>query len=305
MQDAALFLLAVAIELVEFVGNLTGPRGVLHAEEFDDVAGHIHPARSVDARRDAEGDFPGVERPAVGEFRDFEQRLEAGVHRRSQTFQSQPGEHPVFSGERDGIGDRRDRNHFHKRLQQPRSIAFRDSTLDQGLGQLESHSRAAQFLARVPATLLIGIDHRQRSRNPLRARKVMVGDDQVHAQPPGGLGRSESPDAHVHADDEPDARRGGLLDDVVAHVVAVADAVRNMEFRRTAAELDGGLEDYDCGGAIDVVVAVDEDRLLVLDGGFDPVNRRLHTGHEVWRVQVSKFGIKETFGGFGSRLCPA
>ena len=132
----------------------------------------------------------------------------------------------------------------------------------------------------------------------------MVGDDQVHAQPPGGLGRSESPDAHVHADDEPDARSGGLLDDVVAHVVAVADAVRNMEFRRAAAELDGGLEDDDCGGAIDVVVAVDEDRLLVLDGGFDPVNGRLHTGHQVGRVQVSECGSQETFGGFGSGDAP-
>src|SRR6185312_13924843 len=122
--------------------------------------------------------------------------------------------------------------------------------------------RSAQLLARVSTTFLIGIDHRQCSRNALRARKVMVSDDQVHAQPPGGFGGRESPDAHVHADDEPDARRGRLLDDVVAHVVAVADAVRNMEFRRTAAELDGGLEDDDCGGAIDIVVAVDEDRLL-------------------------------------------
>ncbi len=93
--------------------------------------------------------------------------------------------------------------------------------------------------------------------------------------------------------------RGRLLDDVVAHVVAVANAVRNMEFRRAAAEFDGSLEDYDCGGAIDIVVAVDEDRLLVLDGGFDPVNGCLHAGHEVRRVQVSKIGSQETFGGFG------
>ena len=69
----------------------------------------------------------------------------------------------------------------------------------------------------------------------------MVGDDQVHAQPPGGFGRSEGADAHVHTDDEPDAGRGGLLDDVVAHVVAVANAVRNMKIGRAAAELDGGL----------------------------------------------------------------
>ena len=102
----------------------------------------------------------------------------------------------------------------------------------------------------------------------------MVGDDQVHAQPPRGLGRSESADAHVHADDEPDARRGRALDDVVAHVVAFADAVRHVKIGRAAAELNGGLENDDGGGAIDVVVAVDQDWFFVLDGGFEAVDGR-------------------------------
>ena len=63
----------------------------------------------------------------------------------------------------------------------------------------------------------------------------MVGDNQVHSQPPGSLGRSEGADTHIHTDDELDTGRGGSLDDVVTHVVAVADAVRNVKFSRAAA----------------------------------------------------------------------
>ena len=73
------------------------------------------------------------------------------------------------------------------------------------LGHFEGDARAAQCLARIRTARLIGIDHGQRSRNALRAGKMMVGDDQVHAQPSRGLRRSKGADAHVHADDELDA----------------------------------------------------------------------------------------------------
>ena len=129
----------------------------------------------------------------------------------------------------------------------------------------------------------------------------MVGDNQVHAQPPRSLGRSEGADSHVHADDQLDARGRGALDDIVAHVVTVADAVRNVKFRRAAAQFDRGLEDDDCGRAIHVVVAVDQDGFFVLDCGFDAINGRLHAGHQVGRMQMRKRGREETFGcvGFG------
>ena len=64
---------------------------------------------------------------------------------------------------------------------------------------------------------------------------MMIGDDQINTQPPRSLRRGKRADAHVHADDELDARRGGPLDDVVTHVVAIADAVRNMEVGSPAA----------------------------------------------------------------------
>ena len=116
----------------------------------------------------------------------------------------------------------------------------------------------------------------------------MVGDDQVDAQPARRLRRSKGADAHIHADDELDAGSRGALDDVVAHVIAVADAVRNVEVGGAAAQLNRGLQDDDCGRAIHVVVAVDQDGFFVLDGGFDAINRRLHARHQVRRMQMSE-----------------
>ena len=181
------------------------------------------------------------------------------------------------------------------------ATAFRNPSLDQTLRQFERDARATQSLARIFATCLIGIDHRQRRRHTLRTGKMMVGDDQVDAQPPGGFGRGEGADAHVHADDELDAGGGGALDDVVAHVVAVADAVRNMKVSRAAAQLNRGFEDDDRGGAVDVVVAIDQDLFFVLDRGFDPVDGGLHAGHQIGRMQMRERGRQETLGSFGCR----
>ena len=68
LQDAALFFLPFAVELVESAGDLAGSRGIFHAEEFDDVAGNVHAAGGVDARRDAKGNFAGGERSPVAEL---------------------------------------------------------------------------------------------------------------------------------------------------------------------------------------------------------------------------------------------
>ena len=65
LQDAALFLLAFGVELIELVGNLASAGRIFHAEEFDDVAGNIHAAGGIDARRDAESDFARSERSAA------------------------------------------------------------------------------------------------------------------------------------------------------------------------------------------------------------------------------------------------
>ena len=79
-ENAAFFFLTVGVKLVEAAGDFAGAGGVFHAEEFDDVAGHIHAAGGVDARGDAKCDFAGRERTAA-DLRDLEQGFQSGIHR--------------------------------------------------------------------------------------------------------------------------------------------------------------------------------------------------------------------------------
>src|SRR5207245_4189975 len=57
-QNSAFLFLALSVEFVEAHGKFTSARWVLHAEEFDDVAGHVHASSRIESRRDAECDFP-------------------------------------------------------------------------------------------------------------------------------------------------------------------------------------------------------------------------------------------------------
>src|SRR5215475_9170003 len=59
LKDAALFFLAVTVELIESTGNLPRPSRFPDAEKLDDIAGHIHPSGGVQARCDAEGNLCG------------------------------------------------------------------------------------------------------------------------------------------------------------------------------------------------------------------------------------------------------
>src|SRR5207245_7210952 len=61
IQNPAFFGLPIGIELVELARNFAGADCILHAEEFDHIAGNIHAAGSIDAGRDAESNFAGCE----------------------------------------------------------------------------------------------------------------------------------------------------------------------------------------------------------------------------------------------------
>ena len=71
IHNVSLFLLTMAVELVEPIGDFASANRILYAEEFDDVAGHVHAAGGVDARSDTKSDFPRSERPTT-ELCDFQ-----------------------------------------------------------------------------------------------------------------------------------------------------------------------------------------------------------------------------------------
>ena len=73
-----------------------------------------------------------------------------------------------------------------------------------------------------------GIHHGESLGHALRLRQMMIGDDEIDAATRRSFRGGEGANPGVHADDEPDAAIGRLLDHLVAHAVAFANAVRHV-----------------------------------------------------------------------------
>ena len=121
-QDFAFFLLTVGVETIEFGGEFAGADSILHAEQFDHVAGHVHASGGVDTRRDSEGHLGRRWWPLGGNLRDFQQSFQAGVHGLAQGVQSKAGKNSILTSEGNCIGNCGYRYHLHERQQQPRQI---------------------------------------------------------------------------------------------------------------------------------------------------------------------------------------
>src|ERR1700694_3506057 len=96
--------------------------------------------------------------------------------------------------------------------------------------------------------------------------QMMVGNNQINSHTHGGLGRLKGSNSRIHADDQPDARSRRPLDDVIFHPVAFFNSMGNMEISHSPAQLYGGFQDHHGSSAINVIVAVNQD-LLVVDNG--------------------------------------
>ena len=149
------------------------------------------------------------------------------------------------------------------------------------------------------ASGLVGIQNGQCLRNAfVRFGQMMVGDDEIHANAFGCVGGGEGANAGVDGDDQANPGFGGALDHVVLHAVALFDPVRDVELRGAAAEFDHGFQDDDGGGAVDVVVAVDEDVFFLGDGGLQALDGGLHAEHQVRRMQMRELRREKAIGLF-------
>ena len=131
----------------------------------------------------------------------------------------------------------------------------------------------------------------------------MIGYDHIDAAVARFPHYFGSANAGVHANDQRDAHRRGALDDVGAHSVAFFQAMRNMKAGFSARHLDGFLQNDNGDRSVDVIVAVNQDLLFGLDGGFDPRHGFPHSGEQERIVQMSQVGHQEAEGGVG--IAPA
>src|ERR1700730_15854342 len=104
--------------------------------------------------------------------------------------------------------------------------------------------------------------------------KMVVGDNESHAESLRLLCCGKSADACVNTDDETDTGRGGLSEDAGLHAVAFAQAVGDVVGHDGGSvfggdPFDGRLEEDGGGGSIDVVVAVDQNGFAGSDRMLD------------------------------------
>ena len=103
---------------------------------------------------------------------------------------------------------------------------------------------------------------------------MMVGDDEVEAEAARGFSFGEGAHAGVDGDDEANAvgvcgfKHAGL------QAVAFAQPMRHVEAHHAAEHFDRGFQQDHGGGAVDVVVAVEQNRFLRGDGALRRVPRR-------------------------------
>ncbi len=185
----------------------------------------------------------------------------------AQFAQTQRGDDAIFAAQRNRIGDGGDGRHFEKAWQQFVTRAVGVVALEQGLSELQSDRCAAERLLWITAVVLIRIEDGQRNRNSVvRARKMVVGDDEVEAEALRGFGFGKGAHAGVYSDDETNALgicgfKYGRLQSV-----ALAQAMGHVKANLAAEQFDCGLKQDHGGGAVHVVVAVEQDGFLSCDG---------------------------------------
>ena len=307
----------ILVELVELFGESLGADGVAGEEELYDVTGDIHAARGVDTGCEAKGNFGGSGGAVEGELGDVHKGAEAGLDGVAELAEAEPGDGSVFTVEGHGVGDCGDGYELEERGEDDGAetgagdggVGLRLGVGgEEGVRELEGDGGSAEALVRVRAVGLGWVDDGKGFGDAGDlVGEVVVGDDEVEGR---GLWlhrrRSEGADAGVDTDDETDARGCGEAEDVRLHAIAFADAMGDVvgDLGGTAGRrdaLDGGLEEDGGGGAVDVVVAVDEDGLAGVDGLLDAGDGFTHAEEKEGVVEGVEGGGEEggCSGGIG------
>ena len=159
---------------------------------------------------------------------------------------------------------------------------------------------AGQVPVGVLGILPLGIDHGDGIRQ-LVLRLVMVGDYDVDAE---ALRQSDlfvPRHAAVDRHDQLDAAVPRNAHAVRGEPVAVREPVGNVETDLESGGLETPLDDNHRGYAIDVVVAADEDFLLLVDGQPQPLESGLDVGQQERIVKNLTVGVEERVRVTGGR----
>ena len=174
--------------------------------------------------------------------------------------------------------------------------------LEQRLSKLEGDRRTAERLLGIAAVVLVGIENGQRNRDGIvGSRKMVVGDDEVEAEALRGFCFGKGAHSGVDSDDETNTLGIGGFEYGGLQSVALAQSMGHMEANLAAEQFNCGLKQDDGGGAVHVIVTVEQDGFLARDGCFDALHGRLHAEHKERIVELCNFRIeeRESFAGGG------
>jgi hypothetical protein len=132
----------------------------------------------------------------------------------------------------------------------------------------------------------------------------MVGDDQVEAQLPGSRRRFAAPDPAVDRHDERHPVGVQAVDCRRLQTVPISQPLRDEVHDVAAEQLQRAPQDHRRGDAVDVVVAVDRDALVLRDRALEPFDRASHVREREGVVEVFDGRVQKAPGTVGIRQPP-
>src|SRR6266540_2149375 len=273
-KDAFLHGLAVAIQLLELVGEPPGLVAVAGEQQLEGGSGMAEPAGCVDARREPEPDGARVHGGRI-DSRETHQRLKPRLAGPRESPQARNRERPVLADERDDVRDRRERDQIQVAAER------RGIGPEKRLAELEDDAGSAQLRERI-----VGRPRRHdRAIRQLPGRPVVVGDDDLEPTPARLRDLGDRSDPAVDGQHQPAALVGEPFERRARDPVPLVETARQVPFD-VGAELP---QDEHCqhrrADPVGVVVAVDANAPPLHDRRADPLHRGGHVPEQEWVVQ--------------------
>src|SRR5581483_10375729 len=280
-EDPLLDRLALAVQLLELVGDAARLVLVLGEQELERSGRSAEAAGGVDARREPEADGALVDGRWIDASRAH-QRAQARPRRRREPAQAGERERAVLVDERDDVGDRRQRDE----VELPREALL--VAAEQRLGELVDDAGTAELRERV-------LRRPRRDDGAVRQRvagAVVVGDDHVEPRGPRLAHLVDRRDPAVDGDDEAAALGRQARERLAGDAVALLEAARQVPVDLGAELAEGQDGERGRADAVDVVVAVDADPGAGGDRRTDPLARLAHVAEQE-RIVARRFAREE------------
>ncbi len=279
LEDFVLGRLAQLVLLAQLGGEVHRTVEILRQKQLGGEACLAHAPGGVDARREHEADSRGGQM-AVGHAGLREQPLKADVVRVLHAAQPLGDKNAVFAHDWHDVRDRAERYEVGVAVEHRVRVARKRTD------QLERDAHARETVERVGVPRLLAVDDRF-GLGQVVVALVVVGDNDLHAKLPRERDLLVRRDARIHRDHQARAPAVKLLHRLPRQTVALAQAVRDIIFARSALSAQVIDQRAGRGDAVNIVVAVDHNALASRERAAYHLDRLVHVAHQMRVVQAA------------------